>query len=61
MPASKSPSSTEFEQGGRIGREEEDESIVQQLHEASSTVTAALFAIELMKESERRELDSSCF
>jgi len=34
-----------------LGRTEEDESTVQNLDTASSDVTAALFALELIKES----------
>jgi hypothetical protein len=52
MGASKSSNSTEFEQGGRVGREEEDKSTVQNLHKASSDVTAALFALELITQSD---------
>jgi hypothetical protein len=43
--------SIEFEEGSRIGRTEEGEWIVQNLDKASSDVTAALFALELIKES----------
>jgi hypothetical protein len=53
MGASKSSNSTEFEQGGRVGREEEDKSTVQNLHKASSDVTAALFALEEVKKALR--------
>ena len=52
MGASKSSNSTEFEQGGRVGREEEDKSTVQNLHKASSDMTAALFALELITQSD---------
>jgi len=52
MSASKSSNSTEFEQGGRVGREEEDKSTVQNLHKASSDMTAALFALELITQSD---------
>jgi hypothetical protein len=52
MGASKSSNSTEFEQGGRVGREEE-KSTVQNLHKASSDVTAALFALEEVKKALR--------
>jgi hypothetical protein len=37
--------------GLRIGRSEEDESTVQNLIRAASDVTAALFALELIKDS----------
>ena len=46
MSASKSSNSSEFEENRRIGREKEDESTVQNLHKASSDVTAALFALD---------------
>jgi len=39
------------EQGRRIGREQEDELTAKQLRKASSNLTAALFALELIKES----------
>ena len=40
MGASKSSNSSEFEEDRPIGREKEDESTVQNLHKASSDVTA---------------------
>jgi hypothetical protein len=53
MGASKSSNSSEFEEDRRIGREKEGESTVQNLHKASSDVTAALFALELITQSDR--------
>jgi hypothetical protein len=52
MGASKSSNSSEFEEDRRIGREKEDESTAQNLHKASSDVTAALFALELITQSD---------
>jgi len=52
MGASKSSHSSEFEEDRRIGREKEDESTVQNLHKASSDVTAALFGLELITQSD---------
>jgi hypothetical protein len=51
MSATKSASSIQLEQGIRIGRSEEDESTVQNLIKAASDVTATLFALELIKDS----------
>ena len=60
MGASKSSNSSEFEENRRIGREKEDESTVQNLIKAASDVTAALFALQSIKESDtsRAELAS---
>jgi len=52
MGASKSSNSSEFEEDRPIGREKEDESTVQNLHKTSSDVTAALFALELITQSD---------
>ena len=52
MGASKSSHSSKFEEDRRIGREKEDESTVQNLHKASSDVTAALFALDLITQSD---------
>jgi hypothetical protein len=55
MSASKTSSTSEFEQDRRIGREEVDEPTGLNLHKAASDVTAAaLFALELIQV--RREL-----
>jgi hypothetical protein len=51
MHANKSSRPSESEQGSRIGREGEEKSTIQQLHKASSDVTAAMLALELIKES----------
>jgi hypothetical protein len=51
MSARKSSGSSEFEQDRDIGLDEEEKSTVQNLHKALSDVTAALFALELIKES----------
>jgi hypothetical protein len=51
MSATKSASSIQLEQGLGTGRSEEDESTVQNLIKAASDVTAALFALELIKDS----------
>jgi hypothetical protein len=55
-----SSTSVEFEQGRRIRCEEEDKAIVLNLQRAASDVTAALFALELIDESDtpRAELVS---
>jgi len=53
MGASKSSKSSDFAEDRPIGREKEDESTVQNLHKASSDVTAALFALELITQSDR--------
>ena len=58
MGASKSSNSSEFEEDRRIGREKEDESTVQNLRKASSDVTAAMFALELIKESNTPRAES---
>jgi hypothetical protein len=52
MSATKSASSSEFDLDLRIGRGEEDKSTVQNLHKAASDVTAALFALELITQSD---------
>ena len=59
MCASKLSSSIELEQDLRIGPSEEDESTVRNLHEAGSDVTAALFALELIKESNTPRAENS--
>jgi hypothetical protein len=41
----------------RVERVGDDESLFWLLHQAASAMTAALFAIELIKKSELRELD----
>jgi hypothetical protein len=51
MSPTKSASSSEFELDLRIGRAEEDKSIVRNLHKAASDVPAAMFALELIKQS----------
>ncbi len=52
MGARQSSSISELDQGLRIGQTKEDESTVQNLIKAASDVTAALFALKLIKESD---------
>jgi hypothetical protein len=52
---SRSSESAEFERGCQSGRKQERELIVQQFNEASSNVTAALFVIELITQSNKAE------
>jgi len=58
MSAAKISGPIEFEEGRIVRRAEEEESLVQNLHKASSDVTAAIFALELIKESSTPRADS---
>jgi hypothetical protein len=58
MAAGRLSSTSELEQGRSIRCEEEDTAIVLNLQRAASDVTAALFALELINESDTPRAES---